>query len=318
MAAGVLAAPFAGNAQQPGKIYRIGYLSNGLAIEPREEAFRQRLSELGYVEGKNTVIEWRFNQGKLERNPELAAELVRLKVDCIVAGGVTPTRAVKQATSTIPIVMATIDADPVELGFVANLARPGGNITGFTGIAYELAGKRLELLKELVPKATRVAILMDPAGRDAGQAHMKGTEVAARKLKVQLQLMEARVPEDLDSAFHAARQERVEALSVVTIGWINSHRRRIVDLAVKTRLPAIYSSEHFVYDGGLMSYSADQIDQYRRAAAYVSKILGGAKPADLPVQQPTKFELVINLPAARQIGLKIPPNMRARADRVIE
>jgi ABC-type uncharacterized transport system substrate-binding protein len=318
LAAGVLAAPFAGNAQQPGKIHRIGYLSNGIGIQPPEVAFRQRLSELGYVEGKNTVIEWRFNQGKLDRNPELAAELVRLKVDCIVTVGVTPTRAAKQATSAIPILMATIDADPVELGLVANLARPGGNITGFTGIAYDLAGKRLELLKELVPKATRVAILMDPAGRDAAQAHMKGTELAAHKLKMQLQLLEARVPEDLDNAFHAARQERVEALSVVAIGWINSHRRRIVDLAVKTRLPAIYSAEHFVYDGGLMSYSADQIDQYRRTAAYVGKILGGAKPADLPVQQPTKFELVINLPAARQIGLKIPPSMLARADRVIE
>src|SRR5258706_9605843 len=231
--------PLASLAQQPGKIYRIGYLSNGPGIEPREEAFQQRLRELGYVEGKNIVIEWRFNKGKLDRNPEFAADLVRLKVNCVVTVGVTPTRAAKRATNSIPIVMATIDADPVEMGFVANLAQPGGNITGFTGIAYELAGKRLELLKELVPNATRVGILVDPAGQDAARAHVKGTQAAARNLKMHSQLLDPRIPEDLDKVFHAAHQGRVDVLSVVAIGWTNSHRRRIVDLAAKERLPAI-------------------------------------------------------------------------------
>jgi putative ABC transport system substrate-binding protein len=204
------------------------------------------------------------------------------------------------------------------MGFVESLAQPGGNITGSTGIAYDLAGKRLELLKELVPQAARVAILVDPAGRDAAQAHVKGTEVAAHKLKMQSGLLDARVPEDLDNAFRAARQGRPDVLSVVAIGWVNSHRRRIVDLAAKERLPAIYSNESFVDDGGLISYSADHIDQYRRTAAYVDRILKGAKPATLPIEQPTKFELVINMKTARALRIKVPQSLLLQATRVIE
>ena len=315
---GVLAAPLMASAQrQPGKVYRIGFLSNGAGIEPKEEAFRQHLNELGFVDGRNAVIEWRFNKGKLARSPEFAAELVRLDVDCIVTVGVTPTRAAKQATSTIPIVMATLQADPVQLGFVASLAKPGGNVTGFTGTAYELAGKRVEVLKELAARVSRLGVLVDPAGRDAANAHVKGTEDAARKLNIQAQLLEVPLPDDLDKSLHAARNSGVDALSVVAIGWINSYRRKVVDQAAKARLPAIYSNEQFVDEGGLVSYSADQVDQYRRAAAYVGKILGGAKPANLPVQRPTKYQLVINLKAANQIELRIPSSTLTRADRVI-
>jgi putative ABC transport system substrate-binding protein len=302
-------------AQQSGKTSRVGYLSPRLGIDNRAEAFRQGLREVGYVEGQNLLIEWRFTKGKTVLFPELAAELVRLKMDCILAIGVSAIGALKQSSDTIPIVMGTIDADPVEQGFVASLARPGGNITGFTGIAYDIAGKRLELLKETVPRASRAGILVDPS--PAADAHVKETEITARNLRMQLQLLEVREPEALDNAFQVARQGRAEVLTVVTTGLINSHRPRIINLAANSRLPTIYSSPDFVLEGGLMSYASDPVAQHRRAATYVDKILKGTKPTDLPVEQPTKFELVINLKAAKQIGLTIPPNVLARADRVI-
>jgi putative ABC transport system substrate-binding protein len=247
----------------------------------------------------------------------LAAELVTLKVDCIVATGVAPTRAAKQATSTIPIVMGNADDDPVRQGLVASLARPGGNVTGFTNIGSDLAGKRLELIKETVPKASRVAILLDPKG-PGGMGHVRETEIVAPALGVKLQLVEVRGPEELDNAFQAAVKGRAEALIVVTTGLMGNHRSRIVNLAVKTRLPAMYSNTYFVREGGLMGYAADIPARWRGVAAYVDKVLKGAKPADLPVQQPTKFEFIINLKAAKQIGLTIPPNVLARADKVIK
>ena len=302
-------------AQQTKRVYRIGYLSPRLGIDSRAEAFRQGLRELGYIEGQNLTIEWRFTQGKTVLFPELAGELVRLKLDCILAIGVPAIGALKQSTDTIPIVMGTIDADPVEQGFVASLARPGGNITGFTGIAYDIAGKRLEFLKETVPKASRAAILVDPS--PAADAHVRETDIAARNLRMQLQLLEVREPEGLDNAFKAARRTRAEVLTVVTTGLINSHRPRIINLAANSRLPTMYSSPDFVFEGGLMSYASDPVAQHRRGASYVDKILKGAKPGDLPVEQPTKFELLINLKTAKQIGLTIPPNVLARADRVI-
>jgi putative tryptophan/tyrosine transport system substrate-binding protein len=302
-------------AQQTKKTYRVGHLSPRLGIDNRAEAFRNGLRELGYVEGQNLVLEFRFTKGRTDLFPELAAELVSLKLDCILATGVSAVRQLKQLTDTIPIVIATIDADPVKQGFIASLARPGGNITGFTGIAYDIAGKRLELLKETVPKASRAAILVDPS--PAAEAHVRETEFAARNLRMQLQVPEAREPEGLENAFQVARQTRAEALTVVATGLINSHRPRIINLAAYSRLPTIYSSPDFVLEGGLMSYAADSVAQYRRAATYVDKILKGTKPADLPVQQPMKFEFVINLKAAKQIGLTIPPNVLARGDKVI-
>ena len=324
LAAMLLALSFSADAQQSGKVYRVGYLSARLGIDSMAEGFREGLHDRGYVEGQNLVIEWRFAKGRNDLFPELAAELVRLRLDCILAVGIAAIRAAKQLTDTIPIVMGTIDADPVELGFVASLARPGGNITGLTGIAYDIAGKRLELLKETVPKASRMAILVARGSRDPGpgpvtaaQAHIRDTEVAAGALGVQLKLLEVFEPEGLNAAFRTARRERAQGLTVVATGFLNSHRPRIVNLAVNARLPAIYSNSDFVRDGGLMSYAADIPDQFRRAATYVDKILKGAKPADLPVEQPTKFEFVINLKTAKQIGLTIPPNVLARADRVI-
>jgi putative ABC transport system substrate-binding protein len=242
-------------AQQSKKVYRVGYLSPRLGIETREEAFRQTMRDLGYIEGQNLVIEWRFAKGKNALFPELAAELLRLGADCVVAFGVAAIRAVKQLTDTIPIVMATIDADPVELGLVASLARPSGNITGFTGIAYDIAGKRLELLKETVPKATRAAIFVTSSTGTTAQAHLTQTEVTARALKMQLQVLNVREPESLEKAFQRARRERVDVLDVVMTGWINSHRPRLVNLAANTRLPTMYSSPDAVFEGGLMSYA---------------------------------------------------------------
>jgi ABC-type uncharacterized transport system substrate-binding protein len=305
-------------AQQAKKVYRVGYLSPRLGIEAREEAFRQSMRDLGYVEGQNLAIEWRFAKGKNALFPELAAELVRLRADCVVAVGVAAIRAIKQLTDTIPIVMGTIDADPVELGLVASLAQPGGNITGFTGIAYDIAGKRLELLKETVPKATRAAILVTSSTGIAAQAHLSQTEVTARALKMQLQVLSVPEPGGLESAFQSARRERIDVLDVVTTGWINSHRPWLVKLAANARLPTMYSSPDAVFEGGLMSYAADPVAQIRQAATYIAKILRGAKPADLPVQQPTKFEFIVNLKSAKQIGLTIPPNVLVRADKVIK
>jgi ABC-type uncharacterized transport system substrate-binding protein len=299
-------------AQKPAKISRIGVLRPGALPDAELEAFRQGLRELGYIEGKNIIIEPRFAEGRVDRLRDLVAELIQLKVDIIVTPGAPQTRAAKEATSTIPIVMTSV-GNPVGAGFVASLARPGGNVTGLTTITADLRGKRLELLKEAVPKLFRVAVLWNP---DA-PAGRKETEIAAPLLGLKLQLLEVRGPEELDGAFRAAARERSQALVVLRNTVTFNERTRIADLAITSRLPAMYDEREFVEAGGLMSYGTNIADLNRRAAVFVDKILKGAKPADLPVEQPTKFELVINLKAAKQIGLKIPPNVLARADKVI-
>jgi putative ABC transport system substrate-binding protein len=305
-------------AQQPTKVPRIGYLStvSRSAIAVRIEAFRQGLHELGYVEGKNIVIEWRFAEGKLDRLPALAAELVRLKVDIIITAGPPATRAAKETTSTIPIVM-TFDPDPVGNGFVASLARPGGNITGLATLAPEIGGKQLELLKEIVPKLSRVAVFGDSIQPGNPQA-LKEIELAAQAFKVQLQYLDVLSPKDIETAFRAADKGRADAVLTLGSPVLASQRTQFADLAVKSRLPAIYLRSESVEEGGLMSYAVSLTDLSRRAATYVDKILKGRKPADLPVEQPIKFELIINLKAAKQIGLTIPPNVLARADKVIK
>jgi putative ABC transport system substrate-binding protein len=285
-------------------------------ISPRIEALRQGLHELGYVEGKNIVIEWRSAEGKLDRVPALAAELVRLKVDVIVTGGATDTRAAKEATNTIPIVMAQ-DSDPVGSGFVASLARPGGNITGLSTLAPEVSGKRLELLKEIIPKLSRVAVL-GISTRPGNAQSLKEVELAAGALKVKLQFLDVLDPKDIEAAFRAASKGRAEAVLVLQSPFFNSQRKQLVDLAIKSRLPATYPQTEYTEAGGLMYYGANTPDLFRRAATYVDKILKGTKPADIPVEQPRKFELIINLKAAKQIGLTIPPNVLVRADRVIK
>ncbi len=304
-------------AQQAKKVPRIGFL---IATSPstnatRIEAFRQGLHELGYVEGKNIVVEYRYAEGKADRVRELAAELVRLKVDVIVTGGATDTGAAKQATATIPIVM-TQDNDPVGSGFVASLARPGGNITGLANVSPEVSGKRLELLKESVPKLSRVAVLGNATNPGNAQA-LRETEGAARALGLKLQYLEVQSLDDLETALKAAAKERSQALITLQNPVASTHRTRLVELVAKSRLPAMYYQRNFVESGGLMSYGVNTNDLARRAVIFIDKILKGAKPADLPVEQPTKFELVINLKAAKQIGLTIPPNVLARADRVI-
>ena len=305
-------------AQQPKKVPRIGFLSAASASSSaaRRDAFRQGLHELGYVEGKNIVIEYRYAEGKLDRLSALAAELIRLKMDLIVSAGPATTRAAKQATATIPIVMAS-DDDPVGSGFVASLARPGGHITGLATFGPEISGKQLELLKEIVPKISRVGVFGDVIRPGTAQA-LKEITVAADGFGVQLQYLEVRGPKDIETAFRAAGKERAEAVLVQRSAVLFSQRRQLAELAVKNRLLAIYGSPEYVEDGGLMSYSVSIADLFRRAATYVDKILKGANPADLPIEQPKKFELVINLKAAKQIGLTIPPNVLARADRVIK
>jgi putative tryptophan/tyrosine transport system substrate-binding protein len=305
-------------AQQPNKVPRIGYLSSDSpsTIAARIEAFRQGLRELGYVEGKNIVIEWRFAEGKSDRLPGLAAELVRLKVAVIVTSGPAATRAAKESTVTIPIVTAQ-DSDPVGNGLVASLARPGGNITGLSTLAPEISGKRLELVKEIVPRLSRVAVLGSSTTPGNAQA-LKESELAARALGVQVQYLDVRAAKDIEPAFRAATKGRADALLLLQSPVFINERTQLADLAVKSRLPAIYDRREFVDDGGLMCYGTNFVDLSRRAATYVDKILKGAKPADLPVEQPTKFELVINLKAAKQIGLTIPPNVLVRADRVIK
>ena len=306
-------------AQQPTKIPRIGYLAVGSASTnpARREAFRQGLRELGYVEGKNIVIDYRYAEGNLDRAPALADELVRLKVDIIVSAGAIPTRAAKKATSTIPIVM-TQDGDPVGTGFVASLARPGANITGLSTLAPEISGKQLELLNEIVPRLSRVAVLGTSTIPGNAQ-NLKEAERAAGALEVKLQYLDVLGPKDIEVAFGAAGKGRADAVLMLVAGGVASaHRIDFVKLAVKSRLPVIYNRRDFVEIGGLMSYSVNLTDLDRRAATFVDKILKGAKPADLPVEQPTKFELLINLKAAKQIGLTIPPNVLARADRVIK
>jgi putative ABC transport system substrate-binding protein len=308
-----LLTPCLAQAQQPKKVPRIGFLSGSSpsSVAARLEAFRQGLRELGYVEGKNIVIEYRYADEK-----QLARELVGLKVDVIVTGGPTSTRAAKEATSTIPVVMGS-DPDPVGNGFVASLARPGGNITGLSNFGPELSGKRLELLKEIVPRLSRVAVLGNSTEPSNAQSS-KETELAARAFKVQLQYLDVRGPKDIETAFREARKWRADAVLVLGSGVFNPQRKQIVELAVKSQLPASYSRPEYVEDGGLMTYGPSINDLFRRAATYVDKILKGAKPADLPVEQPTKFEFIINLKAAKQIGLTIPPNVLARADRVIK
>jgi putative ABC transport system substrate-binding protein len=305
-------------AQQPAKVPRIGFLYtvSPSSVAARAEAFRQGLRELGYVEGKNIVIESRFADGKLNRAPGLASELAHLKVDVIVTSGPASTRAAKEATVTIPIVMAR-DIDPVGNGFAASLARPGGNITGLSMLAPEISGKQLELLKETVPKLSGVAVL----GSSTTQGNAQTTreiEIAAAALGVKLQYLNVERLEDLESAFRAAVNGRADAALVLGSAIYASHRKRVTETALRNRLPTIYRNSEYVNDGGLMSYGVNLVDLDRRAASYVDKILKGARPADIPVEQPTKFELVINLKTAKQIGLTIPPNVLARADRVIK
>jgi putative ABC transport system substrate-binding protein len=305
-------------AQQTAKVPRIGYLTGATpeGQSARIEAFRQGLRELGYVEGKNIVIEYRYAELKPDRLPALAAEIVRLKVDVIVTGGSGLTRAAKDATNTIPIVMAQ-DSDPVANGFVASLARPGGNITGLANPTPEIAGKQLELLKEIIPKLSRVAVFGTWANNPGNTQQVREIELAAGAFKVKLQYLTVLSPKDIETSFRVAAEGRADAVLVQPGSIFNSHRTQIAKLAVKSRLPAIYSHSQYVVDGGLMTYSASLPDLDRRAATYVDKILKGAKPADLPVEQPTKFEFIINLKAAKQIGLTIPPNVLARADKVI-
>ena len=304
-------------AQHRTNVPRIAYLaaSPASASPARTEAFLQGLRDLGYVEGKNIVIEYRWAEGKADRLRHLAFELVRSNVDVIVTAGPTVVPAAKEATTTIPIVM-TFDTDPVGNGFVASLARPGGNITGLSSLSPELTGKQLELLKEIIPKLSRVAVL--GTSTRPGHAHaLKEVELAAAAFTVQFQFLDVQVPNDIEITFRAASKGRHEAVLALGSAVLNSHRRQVAGLAAKNRLPAIYDRREFVDDGGLLSYGVSLNDLHHRAAFYVDKILKGAKPGDLPVEQPTKFEFVINLKAAKQIGLTIPPNVLARADRVI-
>ena len=302
-------------AQQPAKIFRIGILIPASAsfFSARVDAFRQRLRELGYVEGKNIVIEYRYAEGKLERLPDLAAELVRLKVDVIVTAG-SANSAAKKASATIPIVFAN-DTDPVGRGLVSSLARPGGNITGLSVMTPDLDGKRLELLKEAFPKVARVAFLWVPAER--GNLPLIEMEAAAKALGLKLLSLEVRSLDDFDSAFARAKRDGAQALITFPTALINTHQRQVLDFAAKNRLPAIYPTSEFVEAGGLMSYAPNYTDLFRRAADFVDKILKGTKPAEIPVEQPMKFEFIISLIAAKQIGVTIPPNVLVRADRVI-
>ncbi len=316
-------APLAVEAQQAAKVPRIGWLSlnlaAGLAANPHLiEAFRQGLRDLGYVEGRNVVIEYRDAEGKLERLPALAAELVALKVDVIVAPPTLAALAAKQATRTLPIVFIAVD--PVATGLVTSLARPGGNVTGLSSLTLELVGKCLELLKQAIPGVSRVAVLWQPGGiGDRTEKDMlKQADVAARALGVRLQVVEARGPADFDRAFSDMTRARAGALTVLPSAMFLGERRRLVDLATKNRLPAVYQWREAVDAGGLMAYGPNVADLFRRAATYVDKILKGAKPADLPVEQPTKFELVINLKTAKALGLTIPRSLLSLADQVIQ
>ena len=306
---------------QPTKVPRIGYLSaQGPATESaRSEGVRLALSELGYIEGQNIVTEYRYTQGKVDRYPEVVAELMRLKVDIIVvAGGNTLIQAAKNATKTIPIVMMGGGIDPVEAGLIGSLARPGGNVTGITLLSRELGGRRLELLKEAVPKVARVAVLYDAANPVSVSEVKEVLPVAARALELTIQPWEVRAADDVERVFAARNKQRPDGLYVIRGALMNNNQKRIAGFALKIRLPSVFGGIEAVEAGGLMHYGADLADSYRRVAIYVDKIFKGAKPADLPVEQPTKFELVINLKTAKQIGLIIPPNVLARADRVIK
>jgi putative ABC transport system substrate-binding protein len=317
-----LALGFTVEAQQPKKVARIGYLSITYAAtdSPRAEGLRLALRELGYIDGQNIAIEYRYAEGKNDRLPGLAAELVRLKVDIIVvAAGDMTIQAAKNATKTIPIVMAGQGSDPVRAGLVESLARPGGNVTGLTALNRELGGKRLELLKEAVPKLSRVAVLYDPANPPSLHEVKELLPADARALKLTIEPWEIRAVDDFEKVFAALNKQRPDGLYPLTAGGVmRPNLKRIVGFTLKSRLPSVASSEEFVDAGGLISYAADDADRYRRVAIYVDKILKGAKPADLPVEQPTKFELVINLKTAKQIGLTIPQSMLYRADKVIK
>ena len=305
------------DAQQPKQLPRVGYLASGSRSSELShiESFNQGLRGRGYTEGQNIIIEYRFAEGKLDRLPALAADLVRSKVDVIVTGGGPTTRAAKDATKSIPTVLVNT-SEPVALGFVASLAKPGGNMTGLASIQTDLGGKRVELLKEILPQLSRLAVL---ANRDVPGygVQMKEVEVAAQTIGLQLQVEDIRGPNDLEKAFSAITKGRAGALLGLTNPTFNILRSRIAELAVKSRLPSMYGDKVFVDSGGLISYGPDVLDSFRRAAVYVDKILKGAKPADLPVEQPTKFEFIINLKTAKQIELTIPPSVLARADKII-
>jgi putative ABC transport system substrate-binding protein len=312
----------AAEAQQPTKVPRIGYLSNGdpATESTRSEGIRRALRERGYLEGQNIAIEYRYTEGKRDRLPELLAELVRLKVDIIVTTGGAPViRAAKNATKTIPIVMSGAGIDPVVAGFVESLARPGGNVTGITNFSNELGGKRLELFKDAIPKLGNLAILYSPRNPGISREVKENFPVAARALKLNLQYWEADDAVDFERLFAQTSKPRPDGLYVSSAGGLmNANRKRINDLAIKNRLPAMQQSKDFVEAGGLLSYGADTAESYRRVAYYVDRILKGAKPADLPVEQPTKFEFVINLRTAKQIGMTIPPDLLVRATRIIQ
>jgi putative tryptophan/tyrosine transport system substrate-binding protein len=311
--------PHAALAQQAGKTPRIGYLSPGSSTAElaRDEAFRQGLRELGYIEGSNILIEYRFAEGKFERLPGLAAELVRLDVDVIVALVTQASIAAKHATKTIPIVMVAV-SDPLGSGLVASLSRPGGNVTGTSSMTSEVAGKSLEMLKEVVPTVDRVAVLWNPDNAIFQAQLLREAQLAAGRLGIELRTHAARGPDDLDRAFAAIPAEGAGALFVLADPILAIHRKRIVDFAEKSRLPAMYGIKDYAAVGGLMSYTANMRDQFRRAAAHMDKILKGAKPADIPVEQPTSFELVINLRTAKALGIEVPPTLLARGDEVIE
>jgi putative ABC transport system substrate-binding protein len=316
----LLALSIPADAQQSKKIPRIGFVSgigNPSNPGPNVAGFRQGLRDFGYIEGKNILVEYRYTEGKGDRNPRLVAELMQLKVDVLVVGGPGGLSAAKQATKTIPIVIV-MQFDPVGGGYIDSLARPGGNITGLTRLTRELSGKRLELLKEVVPKTSRVGVLWDADNPEAANG-FKEYEAAGRALKIQLQSLGVRGPNpDLVGAFQAAAKGRINAFVTINTPVLNRQQKQIVDLAIKNRLPLMCERIEYVEDGGLVSYSANEAESFRRGAYYVDRILKGAKPADLPVEQPTKFELAINLKTAKQIGLTIPPNVLARADKVIK
>jgi len=321
LASGLLAVPLAVEAQQAGKVPRVGYLSPGSSSDPvrlrRFEAFRQGLRELGYVEGQNIVLEPRWAEGQYARYPALVADLVRLKVGVIVVVGGTATKAAKEVTRTVPIVMSLV-VDPVGSGLIPSLAHPGGNVTGTSIMAPDLVGKQLELLMEVVPKISRVAVLWNP-DNPGGVPQLRQTEAAARALGVRLQTLEARGPHELDSAFAAMTRERAGALVILNDAILGVNlSKQIAELAAKARLPAVHGEPEYAQAGGLMVYGANRLDLERRAATFVDKILKGAKPADLPIEQPSKFELIINLKTAKALGLTIAPSLLRRADQVIE
>lgn len=314
----LFAPSFFADAQQPKNVPRIGFLSVGSAasMSERVNAFRRGLHEQGYTEGQNILVEYRYAEDKLDRLRKFAEELARLKVDVIVTGGPLATRPAKEAAGTIPIVLA-YEADPVRTGLIASLARPGGNITGLTSNAEELNGKRLELLKEAIPELSRVAVLRNPGMLGTAEA-LKDADLAAQSLGLKIQALEIRGPNDLDGIFQAAKKSGARALMTIGDPVTFTHRKRVADLAIKNRFATIHGQIPFAEAGGLMVYGPNDADMYRRAATFVDKILNGAKPADLPVERPVKFDLIINLKTAKQIGLTIPPNLLVRADRVIK